>query len=213
MNLDDFKQMDAEQKKKFLLLAIVGIAAIYAAFTFGVSPMINGHRRDASELESLTDKLDRAQRNIGREAQIRQELEATSAFLTQTRADHIPPLDNPLSWVARKVYRSAREVGVDIESVADLGVATVPWTRGDETTRAFVPYKVRIVTQCGYKELVDLVRALEEGNPYLSVAEIQVSAQDASYDEHRVRISVEWPFWADPAEAEDFVADEEVDHG
>lgn len=213
MNLPDFKTMDEEQKKKFILVAILGVGALYALANFLVTPFLEEGKRTAVELSTLEDKVDRAQLALNREAEIRSNSQKTGEEIKNISTEFVPPVQNALSWVAGRVYSSARKVGLEIESVNDLGVPSVPWTRGEETEKAFVPYTVRIVTQCGYNELASLVCALEKDNPYLCVSAIEISAQSLTPEKHRVQLSVEWPFWIDPVEGASFTGEQEVQNG
>lgn len=216
MNLDELKKLSGEEKKKLVLFVILGFTAVYAVFTLVITPFIQGNRRSAMDLDTLHRDLDRAQRMVSREAHIRETANTISEELREASRQHIPPMDNPLSWVAGKVYGSARKVGLDIESVADVGGSLPPWSEDEESQRAFVPYTVRIVTECGYAQLVNLVRVMEEENPYLTVSDIQVMGQDDEPLRHRVRISVQWPFWVAPIGENDAVTgagSEEVQHG
>jgi len=211
--IEKFNRLNAEQKKKVVLVALLSVMGLYAVFAFVVTPLVQAHRRRANELAAIQDKLERADRALNREDHMRTELLTVTEELKLAAAQHIPPVNNPLSWVAKRVYRSARRVGVDIESVADLGTAHVPWERHEAIQRAFVPYRVRIVTQCGFNELLRLVEALETDNPFLSVSEMSIVAQENDLERHRVRFTVEWPYWGDPAEAEELTRVKEGPYG
>jgi hypothetical protein len=213
MNLPDFKNLNPEQKKKLVLAGLLGAMVLYAGFSFGLTPFMQSRQRAEAELASLRDKLDRAQRTISRESRIRELLQDADAEIREAVRLHIPPTENSLSWVASKVYGSARTVGVDIESVSDLGITSAPWSQGGELQRAFVPYTVRIVTQCGYRELVALIETLESKNPYLCVSEIQVTGQDREPQRHKIRFAVQWPSWGDADEAAEVMNGKDVNRG
>ena len=201
MKLADLKELNAEQKKKLGLAGILGVLVVYGVMTLLVSPYINASSKDALDLAALTHDLDRAQQKLTNEAQIREHLEEADKHIKDVSRQSIPPLDNPLSWVAGKVYNGARQVGVEIESVSDLGITAAPWSARKETKRAFVPYTVRIVTDCGYAQLLALIGVLESENAYLCVSDISVTAQDGAPDKHKTSFSVQWPYWMNAEKA------------
>jgi len=213
MNLPDFKTLDNEQKKKLMLAAILGVMVVYGLVTLVITPYIQSSRAATTELSTLQVKLDKAQGMLSRESRIRELTTESIAEIQKDARQYVPPLDNPLSWVAGQVYGSARSVGVDIESVSDLGVVAAPWSHGKEFDRAFVPYAVRIVTECGYSQLVGLITSLEKNNPFLCITEIQVTARNNHPDEHKIRMTVQWPYWSDPQKAMEVMNAKGVDRG
>jgi hypothetical protein len=208
-----YAELSKEQKQKLLLAALVGVGALYALVSFVIHPFVMSGKRAAGELEALSARVHKAHLALRREAQIRENLALSHAALADAAKSHIPASDNPLSWVAQRVYRGAREVGVEIESVVDLGVTPAAWAQSDATGRAFRPYTVRIVTQCSYRGLVNLIRTLEKSNPYLCVSEIQIAAQDGDVERHRISLSVEWPVWVDPEAPHELLTAPGESHG
>lgn len=194
MSLEDFNKLDSEQKKKLFLFALLGVLGVYVLVSFLLTPIIHGHRAAVQELSTLQADLDKAQRLMTRESIMRDQYDKVGKELEVIADQYVPPADNPLSWVAEQVYGSARGVGIEIESVADLGTPSLPWARQAEDLRAYIPYRVRVVTQCSYSQLVELVRALETQNPYLNIAEVNIVGQAEDVERHMVRLSVDWPF-------------------
>jgi len=213
MEIPDFKRMTVEQKKIAVLAGLVSVLVLYALFSFLVRPLLDRAARSSEDLETLRHQIDKAQRMFNVEGTLRNQIEQAQEGLTRASAEYIVPAENPLSWVAEKVYGSAREVGVEIEKVAEIGLPAVPWQRSEELARAFVPYTVRIETRCGYDELLALLRSLETRNPYLCVSEVSVMGQVADVERHRISLSVQWPAWTDPAMATDVLTPVEPSHG
>jgi hypothetical protein len=200
----NWSKLTKEQKEKLLLLLLVSIGVLYSLMTFIVNPYVRRGQQTRMDLEDMRSQLAQAQRSLSRESQTRGQLDDATRQAQAVLNQCIPPMENPLSWVAQRVYGSARAVGLEIESVNDLGVAPPGWATSGEGTRAFVPYSVRIVTQCGYRQLVNLIQEMEKSNPYLCVTEIAITAQENSLERHRITLGVEWPFWRDAAQAEQF---------
>jgi hypothetical protein len=211
MNLSN---LNPDQKKMLILAGLVGTVALYSLGTFGVRPFLSRAGQASTDLRELQRQMDKAQQTLNREPQIREDSDRTTKHLREAATEHIPPVVNAMSWLAERIYRSARLVGVDIESVNDLGAATVPWQANDAANqRAFAPYTVRIAAQCGYRDLVRLLAALEHSNPYLCVSEIVIAAQPGEPERHRVTLSVEWPHWIDPEKAQPYASGQEAGHG
>jgi hypothetical protein len=197
----NFAELNKEQKQKLVLAVLVGLTAVYAVFRFGLTPLLSGGGDDAgADVDALRSKVERAERLVRQRTTLRERCRQSTDEMKSVLAEQIPGLDNPLSWVTERVYRSGRKVGVDIESVNESGGASAPW-KADGKKRSFVPYSVRITTSCSFFELVDLIEDIEAGNPYLVVTGVSVKAQASRPLVHRAYIQVDWPAWADPEAA------------
>jgi hypothetical protein len=108
---------------------------------------------------------------------------------------YLPARENPLTWATENVYRHARRVGVEVVSVAEVYTGQLPWKTGKKSKRFFIPYKVRLTARCGYYDLLRLIKDIETGNPFVSIASIVVSAKDTP-EQHTVNLTLEWPMWA-----------------
>ena len=186
-----------EQKQNIILLALLSAAALFIAWQFGLSPFLKGKSAVATELNDLTFKLSEGESIAQHEENIRTELAASQKEMDYANEQYIAPLENPLSWVTEKIYTSARKVGIDIESVAEVGSPLNARDRKDnKQQKIFMPYSVRVVTQCGFNDIIALVDSFEKSNPYLCVSGISVSAQERTVEKHQVSLVVEWPMLA-----------------
>lgn len=188
-------EMNKDQKKKIILVGLMSIFTLYAVHVFVLSPFFRNWNQAKSELDHLKIQLHLASIAMNGEAKVRTDIEQISKELLEASAAHIPPIQNPLSWVTEQIYRNAREVGVDINSVSEATSGNVPWVHGDESSRAFVPYTVRIVTECGYMDLLRLIKSIEASNPFTSIVAISITARDRSPEAHRIDVTLEWPIW------------------
>ncbi len=204
-----WESMNQQQKQKVILGVILGIGCLVALKQFVLTPFLNKRAANREEYETLKSKLDKAATAAKNEFVLSEKLEASTKELLNIANELVPSSDNPLSWVTRKLYAQARLVGVDIESVSEADGGLQTFELKEQAQRAFKPYGVRLMTQCTYAQLVNLVRLLEDNNPYLSVSGINISSQLGSANRHQVTILVEWPFWKDPARTMGFKAEEE----
>ena len=189
----NWHDLNKEKKQLVFLIALLVVGGIIALYMFVLAPFFGRKTMMASELEDLKMQVQKADNIIGRDTLIRTELAKTGAELGKAMEQCVAPRDNPLSWVTEKIYRSAREVGMDIESVAEVSAAAASRDKQKQNDRVFAPYSVRIVTQSSYAQLVQLVEALEKSNPYLCVSGISIISQDRDPQKHSISMVVDWP--------------------
>jgi hypothetical protein len=189
-----WQEMTKEQKQLVVMSGVLGLIVVFLFFQFGLSPFLARKARMTEEFEKLEAQLDLANEAIKGETQLRDSLTDKTSMLELAYREYIPAPENPLSWATKKIYGEARGVGVDIESVSEVGVDQA-WTHKDQDKRAFKPYSVRIATQCTYAQLVRLIRVLERNNPRMYVCDVSIQARDTGTGKHMVSIVVEWPSW------------------
>ncbi len=188
-----WQEKTAEQKKITILVVMLGVAALFISYQFGINPLLTGKSRTAAELRELQDKLAQGEDMATREAAILADLETGKQEISQANELYIAPRENPLAWVTEKIYSVARQVGLEIDSVAEVGNPGSARDRLEKQVRSFTPYSVRVVSQCGYQDVVRMVAALEKSNPYLCVSGISISSQDRTVEKHMASLVVDWP--------------------
>jgi Tfp pilus assembly protein PilO len=193
--------MSKEQKQYVFLGAIGGAAALYALFAFVLKPALSTVGESKQELREMESQLRKADIMINNEQKIRTDLSETARELDAYDNQYIPPLSNPLTWATRTIYAYGRKLGVEIESVSPVYSGTPPWIKDKNMDRVFVPYAVQISSICGYFELAEFARIIEEDNPYACIKAITISKggedQTGDIEKHRVTFQVEWPMWRD----------------
>lgn len=200
----NLKDMTKEQKQRLILGGIVLIAVIFALKQFVITPMMASRTQARADFELLKTKLQQASNAIRNETETLRKLQETKSELTTAQRDFVPSVDNSLAWATKTIYSQARSVGIDIEAVAETDVDVSGFMAKDQAQRAYKPYAVRIMTECGYQQLLELVRTLEEKDPYLCITTIQIQTQPATPERHQVTLVVEWPAWKDPAKAKPY---------
>ena len=197
----NWKTLTKDQKQKAALAVIIVIVAVLATKQFVLTPFLMRQAERRQQLSELKEQIELADKAIKGEAALLGRLSNLTARLEVAQRERIAAQENPLAWATRTIYGHARAAGIDIETVADQDMDTMPFMAKDQARRSFRPYAVRIVTQCSYAQLQQLVAALEGSNPHLCVAGISVGVQPNSPEKHQVGITVEWPGWKDPAQA------------
>ncbi len=207
-------ELSKEQTQWVVLGAIVGVFALYCVFSFGISPIMQKWTTSKSELEDLTDKLNRADVAIKNERTLRKETAAVGAQLADDAENHIPDSANTLSWVTQKIYAQAREQKMDLESVSPAGSGSSIVTYKDEVpNRKFDVYAVRVATEGSYAEILAFVEGLEKSNKYLTISGLTISSTTTSPETHKCNLDVQWPIWTEPDAAAQIRQTEDSNHG
>jgi hypothetical protein len=188
--------MTKEQKQAVILVAMWVFGGVFALYQFALRPFLQTSGQSTSELDELHQKIEKAEIAMDAQEKVRREYTAATAELQKATEYFIVPMENPLSWVTEKVYSNARRVGVDVQSVAEVGLASGGWEaliRGG--ARTFKPYGVRISTTCSYARLLEMIATLEQSNPYLCVSGVTITGHEMDVGKHVITLIVEWPMW------------------
>jgi hypothetical protein len=191
----DWASLSKEKKNMLVLIAVLVIGGVFALYYFGLSPYLSNRSNSTKELDELTAKIKNAEEAIEGKTRLSAEYASCTEEFNRAIENYIVPMDNPLSWVTEKVYANARRVGVDVQTVAEVGLSAPYWDAAIKSERSVKPYSVRIVTECSYQQLIDLVAALQESNPALCITDINISPQDSAPAKHLLNMTVEWPIW------------------
>jgi hypothetical protein len=191
----DWASLSKEKKQALILVAMWVVGGIVALYYFVLEPYFANRTVSANELDVLAAKIEQAAVTMRGESRLHAEYNLCTEEFKQAIDNYIVPMDNPLSWVTEKVYASARQVGVDVQTVAEVGSGSPYWDTACKSERSVKPYGVRIVTECSYQQLIDLVEVLEKSNPAVCVTDISISPQDQNPAKHILNMTVEWPMW------------------
>jgi hypothetical protein len=190
--------MKKEQKQKAILGAMGAVIVVFVLLRFGAAPMVTSRGVAVAERKELVAKIEAASQAIRGEKDLETRRDSISAALAVACSDYVPPAENPLSWATKLVYGHARSVGVDIESVAEVDARTGLWEGKEQAHRAFKPYAVRIIAQCTYRQLLQLLGDLERGNASLCVTGLSITSRAGFPESHQISLIVEWPTWKNP---------------
>ncbi len=191
----DWASLSREKKQALFLVGMWVIGGVVALYYFVLAPYFANRTTSENELDVLLAKIQQAESAMRGESRLRAEYALNTEEFKHSIENYIVPMDNPLSWVTEKVYANARQVGVDVQTVAEVGSGSPYWDAAVKSERSVKPYSVRIVTECNYQSLIDLVDALEKSNPALCITDINISPQDSVPSKHILNMTVEWPMW------------------
>ena len=198
----DWKNLRKEQKQAAILIGMWIFGSLFALYQFLLLPFLQTHGAPGDELDKLHSDIQKAEVAMDEESRLRTDYAEGMRSLQEASERYIVPMDNPLSWVTERIYASARLVGVDVQSVAEMTGTSAVWDNMIKTGRAFRPYAVRVSADCSYEEVLALVRVLEEGNPYICVSGVLVAGVEQRVEKHSIGLTVEWPMWGRHVEFE-----------
>lgn len=191
----NWETLSKEQKQALVLISMWVVGGLFALWHFVLSPFFRTSGQSTSELEDLQGQIQKAEVAMEGESKLRAEYAVSTTQIKASLEKNIVPTENPLSWATEKIYKLARDAGVDIQSVGEMGSSSPAWENLVKGDRVFKPYGVRIVAQASYAQLTELIRKLEESNPYLCVTGIMITSQDQNVNKHMINLVVEWPMW------------------
>lgn len=191
----DWASLSKEKKQALFLVGMWVIGGIVALYYFVLAPYLANRTTSENELDVLLAKIQQAESAMRGESRLRAEYALNTEEFKNSIENYIVPMDNPLSWVTEKVYANARQVGVDVQSVAEVGAGSPYWDAAVKSERSVKPYSVRVVTECSYQNLIDFVEVMEKSNPALCITDINISPQDSMPSKHILNMTVEWPMW------------------
>jgi hypothetical protein len=194
----NWAEMKREQKQAVILISLWVFGGVFALYQFVLSPYLRDKSQSTGELEKLSEQIKRAEVAMMGEPKVRADYRAAMAEYQAMASTYIAPAENPLAWAQDKIYRVAREVGVSITSVSAAGAPAQVWDNLVKKERIYKPYTIRVIAECGYADLVALIAALEDTNPFLAVTGIIVSGQDQSRVRHGITLTIEMPMVGRP---------------
>ncbi len=201
--------------KKKLYLSIVLLVLLIVGYIFGVSPMRGSTKVIQKQLDEQISKNDRVVKELGNVLELEAKRDELREYITTQTNEYvlIPELG---SYPAQRIiYETIKKhnLPVIIKSAEDIGKVKTPQTiavknapkkkRGKkavapEVYMAFTRFHVEVACTATFSGLVRLLNELELQNPYFSVLELTVVADDNKPESHNVVMRLEWPVKSDP---------------
>lgn len=191
MKLPDNKN---ERIKILAMIAMGGIAVLFAIHQLIILPAIESYKKSATMLEkkqdeqtTMTLELRKAQKVQSEFNTVGAQVQTLSLYLAQ------PILGTYLIGIQSGLEQSANEAGLRFNPASEIGFAEIPGKKKDGSKYLIKSYSVRITGTGGYPQLLALVRQLEESNPLLYISELSINSQPSSPESHQINCSIEWP--------------------
>lgn len=183
-----WETLSKEQKQYVVLGGLVAAALVYVLYTVLSSVLAPSEKENGKvDLEKLEAEVDAAERMLKKERAIMQEYEQSLAYLEEVRP-YFPTEDNRYSWVTELIYTQGRNIGIEVESISELGRQEIPGT-----VPPFSRYAVQLNLRCRYDRLIEFVKHFETDNPMLRVTQLTIANNEKDPVNHSVKMVMEWP--------------------
>jgi len=196
---------DKKTRNQVLVMIVIGIiAVIYLGFTYGISPLLAMKEKSRKNIKNFTTKTKKAVAEI---KYVHKDREDSAKALIQAKeiADEnvlLPTLANNYLIPAQAIIEACAKAAKVEAQVKQLGIANF------KSSGALRAYRVGVVLECGYNELIDFLSELEKNNACICVPSISISgnASDSGRSgrssgtkditKHSISLEVQWPIWA-----------------
>ena len=191
-----------ERIKVIVLIAIGAIAVIWGLVVVVLKPYRTRKSEKAAAIKDFHERLEKGHRKIttmmrGRlkNAEILREIVQTS---TVSNFVLRPRLGNYLLGATELIERYAARANVPIESIDEVGTMQIPKPKNRPTGNIFDSYGISVDLECRLCDLIRLLKAIEQENPYMCVTGLTIAGQPNKSGKHSIGFGVQWPVWADP---------------
>jgi len=209
---------DKNERNKILGLIAIGVlAACYVGYNFGIKVLFQKRQTSLAKTADLDAKLWQANLDIKQIPNyIRQNDQIIEKIIniSENRLNILHPnLGNFLLVAEDIIERHAQNLNLTVKSVKHTGPEVKRFSMEDDTKKnpkapRLAPYTVSVEMECGFTELINLIRSIEQENPYLCITRLGVIGQPENTLKHSVYFDVQWPIWMDAKEPMKLVAEQ-----
>ncbi len=132
----------------------------------------------------LRERVASGQGVLNREAQIQSFFSAGASDLEEL-AEFVPKASDPYAWAYEYISQRARRAGISLKEIKEMERG-----KGDEES---LFYKIHIQMNCSYAKTLHLLKQLEEDNPLLLVAQLEINAEASNPMAHPTTMLLQWP--------------------
>lgn len=178
-----------QQNMVFATIALAVIQVLVLAYLLGwMSPSDSKGGSIKETLSELQEKLTDARAILARSEIIQKGLRESITEL-EALEQYTPNRSDRYAWAYEYVSLRATQAGVELDSLETLLFSA----NSKKKPEPLAPYEIVVSTQCGYTQLVEFIRRLEQGNELLRVKEVNVSLLPSNAEKQQVRIVLQWP--------------------
>ncbi|MDF7809118.1 hypothetical protein P4E94_16855, partial [Pontiellaceae bacterium B12219] len=186
----DLSNLTKEQKQYIVLGGLV-VVGLVAGLIFGLGKLMSSVTEDKMELEDLSAKVSRAERTLSGYSKIVENFEQTIMDL-EGYLDNVPPDQNYYSWATEIIYAKGRRVGLEIESVDEIGMSGAKINDPNNPVY-FEAYSLRITARGGYQQLKNFLQDVERNHPLVRFTGLEIGRGRQS-EVHVIQLVAQWPF-------------------
>ena len=184
----NFADLSKEQKQYLILGSVVALVLILG-IVFSVRFRQTSVSEARRELEDLSGKISRADRELSRRSKAKAEFEKTVISL-KGYLENVPPTQNSYSWATDMIYSTARAAGLEVDAIEEIKTSVSG--KGKKSVRLEL-FSLRITGRGGFENVKQFLQYFEEDQPLVRLSGLEISAR-AEPNMHDVQLFIQWPF-------------------
>ena len=195
MNLSELNK----DQKQGMLLAVMGVATVlFVTVNLIYKPAKARREKLEKQYEAIKDNTRGAQRVLAKDRQDQELLRQSSSSILTIQQEMLPPRRSTFAWVLGRVDKLGKELGLSVQIDLQSRQRYLPVPSGTDynsvryTLPMWIPYTVRVTTECSYADAIEFLAKLQTVYPYASISRLQIST-GRQPEAHRVSFDVEWP--------------------
>ena len=184
-----------ERIQVFVLIGIGALLAIFAVAQLAVTPFLASRRDLLSKTEEQGGEMEKAKKELLHASVFKQEYDSVTVEIDRIVAANVlrPILGSYLVGVTETIENAAREAGLKVEEIQEVGVRELPRKKADTTPRSFKSYAVQATGEGSYDGVRAFIAKMESDNPFLCVTEMRLVGRPENPERHRFSLRIEWP--------------------
>lgn len=192
-----------ERIQVFVLIGVGVVLALYAIVQLGVMPLVQSRRNLKAAHDDLERKIMKAKVELDREPALREEFSKVTTELNGIIESNVlhPTLGSYLVGVTETVEQAAKQVGITVSAVQEVGIRDWPRSKVDKSAGVFKSYGVQMIGDASFMEVRAFLEKMETDNPFLCVTEVRIAGRPDKPDRHSVTVRMEWPIEAVPTDS------------
>jgi len=191
-------KLTAEKKRQMIVYSAVGCGAIVilgAVIQFAIVPVFESQKNLLEQLDTQRGKLKKAKRQLDYLPGLRNNYNDVAGQLAKIRTETIlrPILGSYLVGVSEQVETVARETGLKIDDVREIGVAEIPRKNKSDSPSLFKVFAVLVYGQGSFESISRFLVRMEEVHPFLCVNDIGIVGLPDNPEVQRLTVRMEFP--------------------
>jgi len=210
---------DKNERNKILGLIAAGVVAVcYVGYTYGIKPLLQKRQNAITKITELDSKLWQANLDINQipvYTQQNNDIIDTIIDISENELNVLHPnLGNFLLVAEGIIEKHAKALNLNIKDVTRKGQPAKRFNKAtteiDPKAPRFSSYTVRVEMECSFFDLIKLIRAIEEENPYLCITNLGIVGQADNVMQHAISFDIQWPIWVKPKQPIKLMAEQMI---
>ncbi len=137
-------------------------------------------------VKAIKDKVASGRSILDREQEI-SDLYSTGYADLENLSDHVPKSTDPYAWAYEYVSVRSQRAQVPLKEVEEVKA------KSDEGEDGKPYYQIRVALDCSYEKTIQFLNYLENDNPLLLVAKIEINSNKDDPLAHSTELLLQWP--------------------